>query len=92
MHDVRAYAVGRTTVTASELRQNIYRLLDQVLDSGEPLEISRKGRLLRLVADEPRGDRLAGIHTNPNVIVGDPDDLVSIDWSGEWDADRQVRP
>jgi antitoxin (DNA-binding transcriptional repressor) of toxin-antitoxin stability system len=73
------------TVTASQLRQDIYRLLDQVLDSGEPLEIVRKGRRLRLIPDPParRLDRIVG---NPDGIIGDPDDLVSIDWSGEWTA------
>lgn len=79
-------------MTLSQLRQNVYRLIDHVLDTGEPLEINRKGRRLRLVLDEPQGDRLAAIHTNPNAIVGDPEELVSLDWSGEWDADRQIQP
>lgn len=71
------------SVTASQLRQDIYRLLDQVLDTGEPLEIVRKGRRLRLIPDEPvnRLDRIVG---NPDAIVGDPDELVSIDWSRDW--------
>jgi prevent-host-death family protein len=73
-------------VTASELRQNIYRLLDRVLETGEPLEIVRKGKRLRLVPMEPvhRLDRIVG---NPGAIVGDPDELVSIDWSREWSPD-----
>lgn len=79
-------------VTPSQLRQNIYRLIDHVVDTGEPLEIHRKGHTLRLVLDEPGLDRLGAIHTNPAVIVGDPEDLVSLDWSGEWDTDRQVQP
>lgn len=69
-------------VTASQLRQDIYRLLDQVLDTGEPLEIVRKGRRLRLVPDEPV-DRLDRIVGNPDTIVGDPDEFVSIDGSRE---------
>jgi prevent-host-death family protein len=40
-------------VTATALRADLYRLLDRVLDSGEPLEIVRHGRTLRLVADPP---------------------------------------
>lgn len=79
------------SVTASQLRQNIYRLLDQVLESGEPLEITRKGRTLRLVPDEP-ASRLAKIRGNPHAIVGDPEELVEIDWSAHWDADRAVQP
>jgi antitoxin (DNA-binding transcriptional repressor) of toxin-antitoxin stability system len=73
------------TVTATQLRQDIYRLLDQVLESGEPLDIVRKGRRLRLIPDHParRLDRIVG---NPEGIIGDPDELVSIDWSSEWTA------
>ncbi|MGB4777043.1 type II toxin-antitoxin system Phd/YefM family antitoxin [Microbacterium sp.] len=78
-------------VTASELRQNVYRLVDQVLETGEAIEIERKGRRLRLVPAEPP-DRLARINVDPAVIVGEPDDLVSIDWSAEWNADAEVHP
>lgn len=39
-------------LTASKLRENIYRVLDQVLETGEPVEIERNGRRLRIVAVE----------------------------------------
>lgn len=70
-------------VTATELRQNIYRLLDQVLDSGEPLEIERNGRRLRVVpADVP--NKLDLLEPHPDFIVGDPENLVHMDWYHEW--------
>lgn len=49
-------------VTASELRRNVYRLLDEVLESGVPLEIVRRGRTLRIVPveSESKRDRLKG--------------------------------
>ncbi|WP_183096130.1 type II toxin-antitoxin system Phd/YefM family antitoxin [Nocardioides stalactiti] len=78
-------------VTPSQLRQDIYRLIDRVLETGEPLEIERKGRRLRIVADAPV-DRLSRIRANPDLIVGDPGDLASIDWSAEWDPDRALNP
>ena len=70
-------------ITASELRQNIYKLLDQVLESGVPLEIERNGRRLRVIpTDAPRKlDRVIG---HPDYVVGDPEELVHIDWSNEW--------
>lgn len=79
-------------VTPSQLRANIYKLVDEVLETGVPLQINRRGRKLLLVADEPVRDRLAAIHTNPLAIAGDPEDLVSIDWSSEWDPDRNLEP
>ncbi len=71
-------------VTPSQLRADVYRLVDEVLETGIPLQINRHGRRLLLVADEPVGDRLSRIHTDPDLIVGDPEDLVHMDWSGEW--------
>jgi len=70
-------------VTASELRQNIYRLLDEVLDTGVPLEIERNGRRLRVIATDapPKLDRFV---PHEDFIVGDPETFVHIDWSSEW--------
>ena len=79
------------SVTPSQLRADVYHLLDQVLETGEPLVIRRKGRTLRLVPDTP-SDRLQRIRTNPDVIVGDPEDLVSVSWSEEWDGDKVLQP
>ncbi len=36
------------TVTPTELRTNIYRLLDEVLQTGVPIEIRRGDRRLRI--------------------------------------------
>lgn len=47
------------TITATELRRDVYRLLDQVLESGEAMTIERKGRRLLLVPAGP-GRRLLG--------------------------------
>lgn len=74
-------------ITASELRQNIYRLLDEVAETGVPLEIERKGKRLRIVpADEPPSklDRVKG---DPDYIVGDPDDIIHMDWIKYWKPD-----
>lgn len=70
-------------VNASQLRQNIYRLLDEVLETGVPLEIERKGRKLRIVADEAPSklDRIVG---REDFLLGDPDDIIHMDWSDYW--------
>jgi hypothetical protein len=72
----------RKVLTASTLRADVYRVLDEVLSSGQPVEIERRGRRLRIVAVEPRG-RLALLEAH-DVIAGDPEDLVHLDWSREW--------
>ena len=79
-------------ISASELRANVYRLLDRVLETGEALEIDRGGRRLRIVPAEvavvpgSKLERLKG-RGNPDAIIGDPDDLVHLDWSVYWNPD-----
>ena len=69
-------------LSASKLRENIYRILDQVLETGVPVEISRKGRTLRIVADEPPS-KLSRLKKRP-LMLDDPESYVHLDWSGEW--------
>ena len=69
-------------LTASSLRQNIYRILDEVLETGVAVEIERRGRLLRIVSVEVPG-KLRELPSRP-YIKGDPEEIVHIDWSGEW--------
>lgn len=70
------------SITASGLRKDIYRLLDQVLETGVPLQIERRGKILKIIAQDPP-DRLGELPAR-DFIVGDPDDLVHLDWSSEW--------
>jgi len=69
-------------LTASRLRQDIYRILDEVLETGVPVEIVRKGRILRIVADQPRS-KLDNLVVRES-MNDDPEEYVHIDWSGEW--------
>ncbi|MES1241036.1 MAG: type II toxin-antitoxin system Phd/YefM family antitoxin [Acidobacteriota bacterium] len=69
-------------VKPSQLRENIYRILDQVLDTGIPVEIERNGKLLRIVPVEPRS-KLDNLKPRP-YLLSDAEDLVHLDWSGEW--------
>lgn len=70
-------------VTASRLRENIYRLLDHVLETGVPLEIERKGKVLRIVPAEP-GGKLRNLVRRADFLRCDPEELVHLDWSEEW--------
>ena len=75
-------------VTASGLRQNIYKLLDEVISTGQPLEINRKGYILKIIAEQP-SSKLANMKKRKTFIApGDEgDDLVHLDWSKEWNDD-----
>jgi hypothetical protein len=70
------------TVTASVLRKDIYHLLDQVLETGKPLEVKRKSGTVKIVAGKTltKLERLK----KHDCIQGNPEELVHSDWSGEW--------
>jgi antitoxin (DNA-binding transcriptional repressor) of toxin-antitoxin stability system len=70
-------------MTASALRRDIYRILDRVLESGEPVIIERNGRRVRISAEDAPS-RLDALVRRPEVVVGDSEDFVELDWSDEW--------
>lgn len=78
-------------VTATELRQHLARLLDRVLETGEPVALVHKGRRLWVTPEQPV-DHLAGIVPIPGLIAGDPEALVEADWSTEWNEARAIDP
>ncbi len=73
------------TVTASMLRQNVYQLLDEVIETGQPIEIERKGKRLRIERHSQSGSKLSRL-TRHTCIQGDPESVVHCDWSSEWEA------
>lgn len=69
-------------VTASQLRADVYNLLDHVLDTGEPLEVLRNGQILRITGR--RRDWLDELPRRPDVIVGDPGALADEPSPADW--------
>jgi len=70
------------TISASSLRQNIYKILDQIIETGIPVEIHRKGKTLK-IEPPPKVDKLKNLQKR-RVVKGDPDELIHLDWSREW--------
>lgn len=69
-------------IKPSQLREDIYRILDQVLETGIAVEIERDGKLLKIVPVEPRS-KLENLKPR-KYLLSDPEELVHLDWSGEW--------
>ena len=70
------------SLTASKLRENIYKILDRVLETGQSVEIIRRGQKLRIVPEKSRS-RLDKLKPR-EYLATDPEELVHIDWSVEW--------
>jgi len=60
----------------------VYSILDETLETGVPVEIVRKGRVLRIVPDQ-RPSKLARLKKR-TCVVGDLDSIVHMNWLKEW--------
>ncbi len=69
-------------ITLTELRQNLFRLADQVVDGGEALVIERRGVRLKLVRDDAlSGGRLQRLQAQ-DLVAGSP--LLPSESPAEW--------
>lgn len=70
-------------VTATQLRADAYKIVDRVLKSGRPQELTRGNRRLLIVsADTPRLD----LDKLPKrrALNCTPDELINTSWEDEW--------
>ena len=73
-------------LSATKLRENLYAVLDQVLETGVPAIVERKGRRIRIVPDNAPS-RLERLERH-DAIIGDPEELVHMDWSSSWNGGK----
>lgn len=69
-------------VTPSQLRQDIYNLLDQVIKTGIPIEVKRKGKVLKISIEE-KPKKLDNLKKR-KIFNGDPDEIITNNWIEEW--------
>ena len=74
------------TLTPTELRGDIYRILDEILDTGVPVEVVKGSRKL-VIAPAERTDKLRHLTKRNRFIKGDPEDLANVTWESEGSLD-----
>ena len=74
------------TVTPTQLRKNIYNLLDEVLDTGIPIEIKKGDRKLRIIPEE-KIDKFQKLLYRPEAINAKPEELIDLSWKEEINLD-----
>ncbi len=81
---VRGVTLYVMKVSATELRQNLYRILDSVIATGESVEVVRKTGSVRIMPLERRSiwDSLE-VH---DVVSGE----IEVDWTRNWDGEPEV--
>ena len=68
-------------ISLTALRNNLFKIVDQVIQTGNPVYLERKGQRLKIVLEEKKS-KLENLKPH-DCIIGDPDDLVQIK-VGEW--------
>jgi len=69
-------------ITASKLRENVYRIFDEAISTGVVVEVVRKGKVLKIIL-EVRPSKLAWLKKRIG-FEGDLDEIAGMDWSVEW--------
>jgi hypothetical protein len=72
--------------TTIELEKNINEILEEVLRTGNPIEINKEGKRL-LISPVEKKSKLQNLIYRPQIIKGNPDDLVAIKWEQEVSLD-----
>ena len=70
------------TVTPTELRKNLFKLLDEIISSGKTLEVNRNGTILKIVPPKKvsKFDKLKKHGT----LTCPPEDIIENHWEKEW--------
>ncbi len=73
----------------ANIEEDILQVLDKVANTGIPLEIERKGRRL-LISPAVKQRELGCLENHPDFIIGNPDDLVHLDWASARDINTHI--
>lgn len=74
------------SITPTQLRKNLGNFLDEVINTGIPLQINRGGKILQIIPVE-KINKLDKLIPRPDVITGNADDIVNINWEGDINLD-----
>jgi len=66
------------------LRRELFKVVDQVIDTGQSVELEREGHKLKIILDEKK-DKFLNLVKRNNVILCSDDELLlsPAKWSGE---------
>jgi hypothetical protein len=74
------------SLTATELRRDIYRVLDRVLQTGRPQEIVRQSQRLLIVPAEPKRRSFDDVPKR-RARACSVDELVETSWEKAWNRE-----
>lgn len=74
-------------MSLTALRQQLFKVVDQVIATGMPAEINRKGHVVKIILDTKKS-KLENLAPH-DCIVGDPEELVNLSLH-EWDEEKTL--
>ena len=75
------------SMSITALRQQLFKVVDQVIATGIPVEIKRNGHIVKIVLDDKKSK--LGNLVKHDCIVGDSEKLVDLSLQ-EWDEERNL--
>ena len=75
-------------LTVTKFRQDIYKYLDKAIDTGIPIELERKGNIIKIIIDNPKSI-LSNLEPH-NYFTGDYKEIDKIDWIKEWKESENI--
>lgn len=75
-------------MTATRLRHDIYNILDNIIETGIPVEVERKRGKLRIIP-EKRKNKLDNLKKR-ELVKGDIEDIIHIDWMKGWSEGEKI--
>lgn len=76
-------------LTLTQLRANLYKIVDQIIKTGTPIEVERKGEKIRIIPVKKK-KKLDNLIKHPETLLDDPENIVHIDWSKEWKGESHL--
>lgn len=74
-------------MSLTALRQQLFKVVDQVIATGVPAEINRKGHMVKIVLNTKK-NKLDNLVPH-DCIVGDPEELVNLSLN-EWNEEKNL--
>ncbi|OGT47676.1 MAG: hypothetical protein A3F17_01905 [Gammaproteobacteria bacterium RIFCSPHIGHO2_12_FULL_41_15] len=73
-------------ISLTELRQDLYRKIDTLIETGGSIEVARRGHIIKIsVADRP--SKLAKLPKRADFKIKHPMDIIHHNWLKDWDHD-----
>jgi hypothetical protein len=70
-------------ITLTELRADLYKVVDQIIETGVSVEVQRNGHKIKIILADG-SSKLERLVQRTGVINGDPEDIVHCEWLQEW--------